>query len=34
MDKGEVIADGSHEEVYGKCELYRNLYDRQQDSGA
>ncbi len=34
MDKGEIVADGSHEEVYGKCELYRNLYDRQQDSGA
>jgi ATP-binding cassette, subfamily B, bacterial MsbA len=34
MDKGEILADGPHEEVYEKCELYRNLYDRQQDSGS
>jgi ABC-type multidrug transport system fused ATPase/permease subunit len=34
MDKGEIVADGPHDEVYGKCELYRNLYDRQQDSGS
>jgi subfamily B ATP-binding cassette protein MsbA len=32
MDKGAILADGPHEEVYEKCELYRNLYDRQQDS--
>jgi subfamily B ATP-binding cassette protein MsbA len=34
MDKGGIVADGPHDEVYGKCELYRNLYDRQQDSGS
>jgi subfamily B ATP-binding cassette protein MsbA len=34
MDAGEVVAEGSHEEVYEKCGLYRNLYDRQQDSGS
>jgi ATP-binding cassette, subfamily B, bacterial MsbA len=32
MDKGAIMADGPHEEVYEKCELYRNLYDRQQES--
>jgi subfamily B ATP-binding cassette protein MsbA len=29
FDKGRVIADGGHEQVYSKCELYRSLYDRQ-----
>ncbi|MGB1258933.1 MAG: ABC transporter ATP-binding protein [Akkermansiaceae bacterium] len=26
---GEIIADGSHEELYASCELYKDLYDRQ-----
>ena len=29
MDKGEIIADGSHEELYQDCSLYRNLHDQQ-----
>ena len=32
MDKGLVVADGSHEKVYAECDLYRKLYDQQQDS--
>ena len=32
MDKGLVVADGSHEKVYTECDLYRKLYDQQQDS--
>jgi subfamily B ATP-binding cassette protein MsbA len=31
MDKGRVIADGPHDEVYTKCELYRTLYDQQNE---
>lgn len=26
---GEIIADGSHEELYQSCRLYKDLYDRQ-----
>jgi len=29
MDKGKIIADGSHEELYQNCSLYRNLHDQQ-----
>ena len=29
MDKGEIIADGSHEQVYASCLLYKTLYDQQ-----
>jgi len=32
MDKGEIIADGSHEELYQDCSLYRNLYDQQSSN--
>ena len=32
MDKGLVVADCSHEKVYAECDLYRKLYDQQQDS--
>ncbi|MEC8043315.1 MAG: ABC transporter ATP-binding protein [Verrucomicrobiota bacterium] len=32
IDKGLVVADGSHEKVYTECDLYRKLYDQQQDS--
>jgi len=26
---GEIISDGSHEELYGNCTVYTELYDRQ-----
>ena len=29
INKGEIIADGSHEVVYSSCDLYRSLYDQQ-----
>ena len=29
MDEGQIIADGKHEEIYEKCEIYRKLYDQQ-----
>ena len=29
MDQGKIIADGSHEEVYKECSLYRMLHDQQ-----
>lgn len=31
MDKGEIIADGSHDEIYQNCSLYRTLFDTQSD---
>ena len=31
MDKGEIIADGSHEQVYASCLLYKTLYDQQKE---
>ena len=31
MDKGRIIADGPHDEVYKNCELYRTLYDQQNE---
>lgn len=31
MDKGEIIADGSHEQVYASCQLYKTLYDQQNE---
>jgi subfamily B ATP-binding cassette protein MsbA len=31
MNKGRIIADGSHEKVYEECELYRTLYDQQNE---
>jgi len=32
LDQGKVVAEGTHDEVYAKCELYRNLYDRQREA--
>ena len=32
LDQGKVVAEGPHDEVYGNCELYRNLYDRQKEA--
>ena len=32
LDQGKVVAEGPHDEVYAKCELYRNLYDRQREA--
>ncbi len=29
FDQGEIIADGSHEELYEGCEVYKELYDKQ-----
>ena len=31
MDEGEIIADGSHEQVYASCLLYKTLYDQQNE---
>ena len=31
MEKGKIIADGTHSQVYEKCKLYRNLYDQQNE---
>ena len=31
MDKGEIIADGTHDEIYQTCSLYRTLFDTQSD---
>ena len=31
LDKGKIIADGPHSQIYASCELYRNLYDNQTD---
>ncbi|MFK7909386.1 MAG: ABC transporter ATP-binding protein [Akkermansiaceae bacterium] len=29
FNDGEVVADGSHDQIYDSCPLYRDLYDRQ-----
>ena len=29
FDRGEIVADGAHEDIYPESELYRDLYDRQ-----
>ncbi|MBT8037052.1 MAG: ABC transporter ATP-binding protein/permease [Verrucomicrobiae bacterium] len=29
FDKGRIVADGPHDEVYAESELYQSLYDRQ-----
>ncbi|MGB2560788.1 MAG: ABC transporter ATP-binding protein [Akkermansiaceae bacterium] len=29
FDKGHIIADGPHEEIYQSCMLYKDLYDQQ-----
>ena len=31
MDKGSIVADGPHDQIYRECELYRNLYDQQNE---
>ena len=31
MDKGEIIADGKHEDLYDSCTLYKTLYDQQNE---
>ena len=30
MDEGRIVADGSHDELYRDCELYRNLHKAQE----
>jgi len=32
MDKGKIISDGSHQELYSHCQLYKSLYDNQSQS--
>ncbi len=32
MDKGKIISDGTHEELYSTCSLYKNLYDQQNET--
>ena len=32
MDKGQIISDGSHQELYSHCQLYKSLYDNQSQS--
>ena len=29
MDMGKIISDGSHQELYSSCQLYKSLYDNQ-----
>ncbi|MEC8012597.1 MAG: ABC transporter ATP-binding protein [Verrucomicrobiota bacterium] len=29
MDNGKLIADGTHDQVYSSCNLYKDLFDRQ-----
>lgn len=29
FEGGRIVGDGSHEELYGSCPLYKELYDRQ-----
>jgi subfamily B ATP-binding cassette protein MsbA len=31
MEAGKIIADGSHDEVYESCHLYRTLFDNQTE---
>ncbi|MBT3668416.1 MAG: ABC transporter ATP-binding protein [Opitutae bacterium] len=31
MDKGRIVADGPHDQIYSECDLYRNLYDQQNE---
>ncbi len=32
FDQGSIVGDGSHEELYASCELYRELHDKQSIS--
>ena len=35
FDQGRIVADGSHNELYTNCVLYRHLYDEQvRNAGA
>ncbi len=34
LERGKVIADGNHEELYSRCQLYRKLFDGQSDGQA
>ena len=31
MDKGMIVADGQHDKIYSECDLYKNLYDQQNE---
>jgi len=30
ISSGKMIATGSHDELYGTCQLYRDMYDKQK----
>ena len=34
FDKGGIVADGPHEEIYQSCKLYKDLYDQQSGEDA
>ena len=34
FDKGRIVADGPHEEIYQSCKLYKDLYDQQSGEDA
>lgn len=31
MDKGRIVSDGTHDELYPSCPIYRTLYDNQSE---
>ena len=31
MDQGRIVSDGTHDELYSSCTIYRNLYDNQSE---
>lgn len=31
MDRGKIVSDGSHSQLYTSCALYRNLFDSQSE---
>ncbi len=33
FDRGEIVAQGGHGELYSGNSLYRSLYDRQRGAG-
>ena len=34
FDKGRIVADGPHEDIYQSCKLYKDLYDQQSGEDA